>query len=103
MVDQETPVVDQVREAAVQLLVETEHLQFFRTPDGLSLFGTLCEITGMVLQHLAAGRQTQAIRVVENLGCSLPRGATPEEQDAFAKAMGEFLLTIRGNIDSPLH
>jgi len=96
--------LDHIREAAVGLLVQGEHLKFFRGAEGLSLFGTLCEVVGISLQHLAADRPEQAANVVERLGMVLPR-AFPEspERSALEEALSEYLLVIQASPSTAVH
>lgn len=62
----------QLREKVTELMVRVEHLQILVTPEGLSIFGTICEMAGKCCQHLAAGRREQALQVAKTVGRSVP-------------------------------
>jgi hypothetical protein len=95
---------NQVREAAVALLVEIEHLSIFRGSEGMLLFGTIYEMIGIALKHVASDRRDQAIRIVMVAGQTIP-SAWPEsaEREALQNSLSDFLLLLQEPSSDAVH
>lgn len=86
---------EQLREKVVELFVRVEHLSILATPEGLSIFGSLCEMAGRCCTHLAAGRREQALLVARTVGRSVPH-AFPmgRERDSLESAIEEVIAVL---------
>lgn len=94
----------QLREKLVELLVRVEHLNLFSTPDGLAVFGTLCEMIGRCCQHLAAGRQDQAARFAATIGRAVPHAfELGPERDELEAALEEVVAVLDGCGNGRIH
>ena len=104
MVDKETKLGIELREKVIEMFVRVEHLKILSGPDGLSVFGTLCEMAGRCCTHLAAGRREQALLVAKTLGQAVPH-AFPmgRERDALENATGEVIAVLESPEISRLH
>lgn len=76
-------------------MVRVEHLKILTSPEGLSVFGTMCEMAGKCCQHLAAGRREQALFVAQTVGRSVPH-AFPlgPERDSLEDALEEIVALL---------
>ena len=94
----------QLREKVVELFVRVEHLEILAGAEGLSVFGTLCEMAGRCCTHLAAGRREQALLVARTLGHGVPH-AFPlgRERQALEDAVDEVIAVLESPDIDRLH
>jgi hypothetical protein len=69
--DDDRNAADAVREAGMEVLVDIEHLPVFRTPDGLYVFGAVCEGIGHCIRAVVEGRRDHAVEVARALRGSI--------------------------------
>lgn len=93
-----------LREKVVEALVLVEHLPLFATPEGLEMFGGLCEMLGRCCRHLGAGRRDQALRIAMTVSRSIPH-ALPlgRDRDALEHALEEVVAVLEMPPDDRFH
>lgn len=86
---------EQLREKVTELFVRIEHLSILNSPEGLSIFGSLCEMAGRCCTHVAAGRREQALLVVRTVGRSVPHAfPVGPERDSLENAIEEVIAVL---------
>jgi hypothetical protein len=94
----------ELREKVVEMFVRVEHLGILASAEGLSVFGTLCEMAGRCCTHLAAGRREQALMVARTIGRSVPHAfPVGREREALEDALEEIIAVLESPDVSHLH
>lgn len=94
----------QLREKVVEMFVRVEHLEILAGAEGLSVFGSLCEMAGRCCTHLAAGRREQALLIARTIGRSVPHAfPVSREREALEDAVEEIIAVLESPDVDHLH